>query len=133
VVDPYSPIPAYRQVTESIRRRISAGRLSPGSVLLSAKDIAAEMGIGIATARRALRELALDGVIELVKGRLAVVRGVSDYERHSLPRKAVVRFRMPNPSERSEHQIPRGVPVAEVTMPDGRISLFIGDRDELTT
>ena len=133
MVDPYAPIPAYRQVTEAIRGRISSGRLSPGSILPSAKDIAAEMGIGIATVRRAFRELAVDGVIDLAKGRLAVVREPPTYERHALPRKALVRFRMPSPAERSDYQIPPGVPVAEVSFHDGTMTLFVGDRDELVT
>jgi Bacterial regulatory proteins, gntR family. len=92
-----------------------------------------EYGVSQATVRSALRLLRGEGLIDAGRGKPATVRELPERRRVKLPRNATLRFRMPTPEESRRHRIPEGVPVAEVTLADGSVSLYIGDRDELTT
>lgn len=133
MVDPWAGIPAYRQVADAIRREIVDGRLRPGSRLASAADLAAEYGVGVDTVRDAVALLRAEGLLDTTPGRRTIVRQMLTRTRVPLPRHAVIRLRMPSPAEQRDYGIPTGVPVADVTTPDGETRLYIGDRDELTT
>lgn len=133
VIDPYNGVPVYQQLAAAIRSEIVAGRLSPGSRLPSEKALVQEHGIGRTTVRAALRELRTEGLIVAQRGTGNIVREMTGFTRRQLPPGAIVRLRMPTPRERRTHQIPDGVPVAVVTLPDGKVRLYVGDRDELAT
>ncbi|WP_436492531.1 PLP-dependent aminotransferase family protein [Actinokineospora sp. HUAS TT18] len=63
-----------RQVAESVRRAISAGKLSVGTRLPSERDLAARLGVSRVTVVRALDLLRADDVIETGHGSGSVVR-----------------------------------------------------------
>ena len=72
-VDPASDAPLFAQVAASVRADAAAGRLKPGDRLPSARDVAAALGVNLHTVLRAYQELRDEGVIELRRGRGAVV------------------------------------------------------------
>ncbi|MFG1753217.1 GntR family transcriptional regulator [Streptosporangium sandarakinum] len=58
----------YLQIAEIIRKRITAGRLSPGQRVASEAEIRREFGVARTTARRALRLLREEGIIYALQG-----------------------------------------------------------------
>jgi DNA-binding transcriptional regulator YhcF (GntR family) len=132
VVTPYSPTPPHQQIAEAIRRDIAAGRLAPGDRLGGAREMADRYRVGEGTIARALAVLKAEGLVETARGQLPWVREPVELEPRPVPKGSRIRLRMPTPEERAEHQIPEGVPVAEVTTAR-TVTLYIGDRDELTT
>jgi len=75
-VDPESRAPLAEQVAAQIRRGIADGSVLLGERLPSARDLAAALGINMHTVLRAYDALRTAGVIELRRGRGAVVIGV---------------------------------------------------------
>lgn len=72
-VDPASTIPLHVQVAATVRREMAAGRLSHGDRLPSAKDVADLLDINLHTVLRAYQSLRDEGLIDLRRGRGAVV------------------------------------------------------------
>ena len=72
-VNPSSPTPLFEQVAASVRRAIADGTLQPKERLPSAKEVAAALDINMHTVLRAYQLLRDEGLIELRKGRGAVV------------------------------------------------------------
>jgi|SRR5271168_87367 len=56
--------PAYRRIQSAIRQRIDSGRLKPGDVVDSERELAKLHGVSLMTARHALAGLAQDGLVE---------------------------------------------------------------------
>jgi GntR family transcriptional regulator len=56
--------PAYRRIQSAIRQRIDSGRLRPGDVVDSERELARIHGVSLMTARHALADLAQEGVVE---------------------------------------------------------------------
>ncbi|WP_051781628.1 MULTISPECIES: TetR/AcrR family transcriptional regulator C-terminal domain-containing protein [unclassified Streptomyces] len=56
--------PPYLRIVTAIRRRIADGELAPGDRVPSTRQIAAEWGVALATATKALTTLRLDGLVE---------------------------------------------------------------------
>ncbi|CAL9617653.1 hypothetical protein SUDANB120_05792 [Streptomyces sp. enrichment culture] len=56
--------PPYRRIAADIRRRIAEGALCPGDPVPSTRRLAAEWGVALATATKALAVLRLEGAVE---------------------------------------------------------------------
>ncbi|KPC64699.1 TetR/AcrR family transcriptional regulator C-terminal domain-containing protein [Streptomyces chattanoogensis] len=56
--------PPYLRIVAVIRRRIADGELAPGDRVPSTRQIAAEWGVALATATKALTTLRLEGLVE---------------------------------------------------------------------
>jgi GntR family transcriptional regulator len=65
--------PLYAQVKTTIREAIRNGRLAPGSLLPSEKELEVEHGVSRITVRRALEELEREGLVMRGQGRQARV------------------------------------------------------------
>lgn len=60
--------PAYRTVSDELRRLILSGDVSPGQRLASEHDLSLQYGIGRSTVREALRSLASEGLVVTTRG-----------------------------------------------------------------
>ncbi|WP_214406057.1 TetR/AcrR family transcriptional regulator C-terminal domain-containing protein [Pseudonocardia lacus] len=61
-------VPRYRQIADALRHLISSGQLAAGELVPSARRIAAEHGVALATATRVLADLRDDGLVRAVPG-----------------------------------------------------------------
>jgi len=66
--DPAEALPLYAGVKQMILGRISSGDWPPGHRIPSENELVAELGLSRMTINRALRELALDGLLTRVQG-----------------------------------------------------------------
>jgi DNA-binding GntR family transcriptional regulator len=64
----------YRDIAKDLRDRIVAGRYSPGAKLPSLSELIDEFAVSSISIRRALSELAYEGLIEIQQGRGAFVK-----------------------------------------------------------
>jgi GntR family transcriptional regulator len=72
-VDTASRAPLHEQVAASVRREMAAGRLAKGDRLPSAKEVAGLLDVNLHTVLRAYQTLRDEGLIDLRRGRGAVV------------------------------------------------------------
>lgn len=61
--------PVYVQLAAILRERVTSGELEPGRPVPSVRTLTEEYGINRATAAKALRMLADEGLIHVVAGR----------------------------------------------------------------
>lgn len=61
--------PLYAQIATAVRRALAEGRIGPGDRLPAGRDLAAALGVTLATVQRAYRELADDGLVVSHVGR----------------------------------------------------------------
>ncbi len=67
-IDPKSPIPIYRQITDGIRRRVAAGLLAPGDQLMSVREMAAQLLVNPNTVAKVYRDLEREGLLSTRRG-----------------------------------------------------------------
>jgi GntR family transcriptional regulator len=72
-VDPTSSTALHVQVAACVRREMASGRLAKGDRLPSAKEVAAVLDVNLHTVLRAYQSLRDEGLIDLRRGRGAVV------------------------------------------------------------
>ncbi|MGI5951781.1 MAG: GntR family transcriptional regulator [Brooklawnia sp.] len=72
-VDPRDSQPLYEQIAAVVRRGIGERTLQPGHRLPAAKDLAASLEVNLHTVLRAYQLLRDEGLIELRRGRGAIV------------------------------------------------------------
>ncbi len=72
-VDMASGAPLFEQVAASVRAGIVAGELVPGDRLPSAREVAETLDINLHTVLHAYQELRDEGLIDLRRGRGAVI------------------------------------------------------------
>ncbi|AQA23116.1 bacterial regulatory, gntR family protein [Rhodococcus sp. MTM3W5.2] len=72
-IDQTAAEPLYEQVASSVRRAIAVGEAAPGERLPVARDLAASLDLNVHTVLRGYQLLRDEGLIELRRGRGAVV------------------------------------------------------------
>ncbi|WP_188755023.1 GntR family transcriptional regulator [Microbacterium album] len=72
-IDPTRDEPVFAQLADSIRADAAAGRISPGDRLPSAREVAASVGVNLHTVLHAYQELRDEGLLDIRRGRGAVV------------------------------------------------------------
>jgi GntR family transcriptional regulator len=72
-VDPGSPTPLFEQVAAAVRADVLRSRVSAGERLPSARELAASLDLNVHTVLRAYQVLRDEGLIDLRRGRGAVV------------------------------------------------------------
>lgn len=75
-------------IAEALRAKIYSRELPPGERIPSENDIAKEYGVSADTARKALAELAHEGLTEASQGKATVVRAFRPVHRRSIERLA---------------------------------------------
>jgi len=81
-IDPTAPEPLFAQMAGQVRTAAIRGELSPGQRLPAARDLAESLDVNLHTVLRAYQDLRDEGLIELRRGRGAVVtaRAAQDLE-----------------------------------------------------
>jgi GntR family transcriptional regulator len=72
-IDPGAAQPLFGQLADQVRTAAIRGELSPGQRLPSARDLAESLDVNLHTVLRAYQDLRDEGLIELRRGRGAVV------------------------------------------------------------
>jgi GntR family transcriptional regulator len=72
-IDPASGVAIFDQLAASVRAELARGGLQPGDRLPSAREVAAALEINIHTVLKAYQELRDEGLVDLRRGRGAVV------------------------------------------------------------
>lgn len=80
-IDPTSAEPLFAQLAGQVRTAVIGGSLTPGTRLPAARELAASLEVNLHTVLHAYQDLRDEGLIELRRGRGAVVadRGVQDF------------------------------------------------------
>jgi len=67
-IHPSSGVPIYRQLMDQLRSLIASGRLAPGDLVPSVRQMAEELEINLMTVSKAYAKLEADGVLERDRG-----------------------------------------------------------------
>ncbi|MFJ8948302.1 GntR family transcriptional regulator [Streptomyces sp. NPDC102395] len=81
---PGSPVPLGEQIAACVRGAIANGTASPGERLPPAREVAESLGVNVHTVLRGYQRLRDEGLIELRRGRGAVITaapGIADQAR----------------------------------------------------
>jgi GntR family transcriptional regulator len=73
-IDPSTPVPLYEQLASAVRAAVAAGEAAPGDKLPPARELARDLGVNMHTVLRAYSALRDEGLIDVRRGRGAVVR-----------------------------------------------------------
>lgn len=73
-LEPTSGLPLYAQIAAAVRRAVAEGEVVAGDRLPAARDLAKSLEVNMHTVLRAYSDLREEGVIELRRGRGAIVR-----------------------------------------------------------
>lgn len=87
-VDPSSAVPLGDQVAASVRRAVAEGRAGPGDRLPPAREVAGSLGINLHTVLRGYQQLRDEGLLDLRRGRGAVLTVRADGGRAELTERA---------------------------------------------
>jgi GntR family transcriptional regulator len=131
MITPQSGSAGYAELARRLRDDILTGRLRPGQRLPSEADLQQRFGVARLTARRAVTVLRSEGLAVMVPGHGTFVRENSEVQDLSPEPGSTVAARMPTADERAELDIDDGVPVFQVTGPDGGARIFPADRWQL--
>jgi GntR family transcriptional regulator len=77
-VSPASGVPIYRQIMDQVRAMIAGGRVRPGDVLPSVRQMAVDLGVNMMTVSKAYAKLEADGVLERARGKGMVIGAASN-------------------------------------------------------
>jgi DNA-binding transcriptional regulator YhcF (GntR family) len=83
-IDPTLPIQLADQVARSVRAGLADGAIQPGDRLPPAREVASALGIGLHTVLRGYQQLRDEGLVELRRGRGAVITEAGDSLRTQL-------------------------------------------------
>lgn len=67
-IQPSSGVPIYRQLMDQVKALVASGRLVPGSLVPSVRQMAGDLDINMMTVSKAYAKLEADGVLERVRG-----------------------------------------------------------------
>jgi DNA-binding transcriptional MocR family regulator len=121
----------YHQVAEALRDEITSGRRRPGDRMPSENDIVQQWGVSKTTARRAIRELRIDGLIEVRHGYPTRVAVEVERVEVRIQRGSSLVVRPPRGGERQSLGLGSGERVVEITY-GARTTTYGADRHRFT-
>ena len=68
-VSPSSGVPIFRQLIDQVNAMVGAGKLQPGDMLPSTREVAKTLEVNMMTVSKAYSRLEIDGVAERIRGR----------------------------------------------------------------
>ncbi|MET7641000.1 GntR family transcriptional regulator [Streptomyces sp. NPDC005438] len=80
-IDPGSPVPLGEQIAACVRGAVADGQVTVGQRLPAARELADSLGINVHTVLRGYQRLREEGLIELRRGRGAVISQEASAER----------------------------------------------------
>lgn len=123
--------PVYQQVADRLRRQINSGELPAGAQLPSENVLCSQHTVGLMTIRRALRQLAHEGLIQTQRGACARVRAQPARRTIRLGAGDVLIVRMPSYDEARDLGLPTGVPLLVLQHADGPAEILRGDQHQV--
>lgn len=72
-VDPRSAVPLFTQIADAVRAEITDGRIAAGERLPAAREVAEALQVNLHTVLHAYQDLRDEGLVDLRRGRGAVV------------------------------------------------------------
>jgi len=75
LIDPAAPTPVFAQIAASVAAQVAGGAIPTGTRLPAARELADSLGVNVHTVLRAYQSLRDDGLVELRRGRGAIVTG----------------------------------------------------------
>lgn len=90
LLSPNSGAPLYRQLMDQLRVEIFSGRLAPGAMLPSVRQVAQDLEINPMTVSKAYSRLQEEGVLERVPGLGMRIPEASDDQRQEIVRRKVL-------------------------------------------
>jgi len=67
-IHPSSGVPIYRQIMDQVRAQTASGRLKPGDLLPSVRQMAVDLAVNMMTVSKAYARLEVEGVLERDRG-----------------------------------------------------------------
>lgn len=101
-IHPSSGVPIFRQIMDQVRAQVASGRLKPGELVPSVRQMAIDLAVNMMTVSKAYSRLEADGVLERDRGTGMRVRAVA-------PVAATVTDRQQELRELVEHVVTRGL------------------------
>ncbi|ASR54181.1 GntR family transcriptional regulator [Cellulomonas sp. CW35] len=89
-VDPERDEPLFAQIAAQVRGAVASGELRTGDRLPSARVLATSLEVNLHTVLRAYQDLRDEGLLDLRRGRGAVIAGHADYAALDEPVAALV-------------------------------------------
>jgi GntR family transcriptional regulator len=77
-IDTASDAPLFAQVANAVREGVAKGELRPGDRLPPARELASGLGVNVHTVLHAYQDLRSEGLVDLRRGRGAVITDAAD-------------------------------------------------------
>jgi DNA-binding transcriptional regulator YhcF (GntR family) len=80
-LDPKASGPLHERIAAAVRNALATGVLRPGERLPTARELATQLDVNANTVLRAYRQLSAEDLVDLRRGRGAIVQGEPDLAR----------------------------------------------------
>lgn len=101
-IHPSSGVPIFRQIMDQVRAQIASGRLKPGDMVPSVRQMAVDLAVNMMTVSKAYSRLEADGVLERDRGMGMRVRALGSVSARVADRQRELR-------DLVEHVVTRGL------------------------